>query len=187
MAVRPGDRTTSNRNWPHRSHGADCVFDDADPTFIFDIDVTTVNDLTAADRDCLTFGVRMANDSGGNINGVTTSFIPQGSERRHDEQLLAAGEGDAPSDSDASRAAVDGLRYSAAAEPSRSRAGRPGTLTSLEARVIGNRIRVDGRATDAGAGWTAVSDFNFFIDIGLAAGVLTVTATVPAVDTDVDL
>ena len=36
------------------------VSDDTDPTTIFDLDVTTVNDTSAADRDCLVFGVRMA-------------------------------------------------------------------------------------------------------------------------------
>jgi len=43
------------------------VVDDTDPTTLFDIDVTTINDTTAADRDCIVFGVRMASDSGGNI------------------------------------------------------------------------------------------------------------------------
>jgi hypothetical protein len=65
--------------------------------------------------------------------------------------------------------------------------GGQGTLTNLEARVIGNRISVTGRATDSGTGWSAESNFSFFIDIGLASGAITVTATTPVVDTDVDL
>src|SRR5262249_16800433 len=50
------------------------VVDDTDPTTLFDIDVTTINDTSAADRDCIVFGVRMASDSGGNINLATTNF-----------------------------------------------------------------------------------------------------------------
>ena len=56
------------------------VVDDTDPTTVFDIDVTTINDVSAADRDCVVFGVRMASDSGGNINLATTNFIPPGSQ-----------------------------------------------------------------------------------------------------------
>lgn len=164
------------------------VVDDADPTTVFDIDVTTVNDATAVDRDCLTFGVRMANDSGGNVNGVTTSFIPAGSASlimmsnfwllaRVMRPRVAASMGLLLTDFDTP------LRLNRPVPAP----GGTGTLTSMEARVIGNRIRVDGRATASGTGWSAVSDFNFFIDIGLAGGSLTVTATPPTVDTDVDL
>ena len=46
---------------------------------------------------------------------------------------------------------------------------------------------MDGRATDSGTGWSAESNFFFFIDITLAGGALTVTATTPSVSTDVDL
>ena len=56
------------------------VVDDSDPTTLFDIDVTTINDTTAADRDCIVFGVRMSSDTGGSINLATTNFIPAGSQ-----------------------------------------------------------------------------------------------------------
>lgn len=164
------------------------VVDDADPTTVFDIDVTTVNDTTAADRDCITFGLRMANDSGGNINGVTTSFIPAGSPSmlmmsnfwllaRVMRPRVAAALGRPVTDFDTP------LRLNRNVPAP----GGQGTLTRLEAHVEGNRIRVDGRATASGTGWSAESNFFFFIDIALAAGSITVTATTPSVDTDVDL
>ena len=65
--------------------------------------------------------------------------------------------------------------------------GGEGTLTSLEAQIEGNRIRIDGRATNSGTGWSAVAAFTFFIDITLSGGMINVTATTPLVDTDVDL
>ncbi|MDP9069225.1 MAG: hypothetical protein M3N53_12885 [Actinomycetota bacterium] len=164
------------------------VTDDTDPTTIFDIDVTTINDATAADRDCLAFGIRMANDSGGNINGITTSFISAGAPSvvmmsnfwllaRVMRPRVATALGRPTSDFDTP------LRLNRSVPAP----GGRGTLTQLDARVEGNRIRVDGRATDSGTGWSAVSNFNFFIDIGLAGGAITVTATTPSVDTDVDL
>jgi hypothetical protein len=164
------------------------VVDDTDPTTIFDIDVTTVNDTSTTDRDCIAFGVRMANDSGGNINGVTSSFIPSGSQSlvmmsnfwllaRVLRPRVASSLGLSVTDFDTPLR----LNHNVPAP------GGDGTLTRLEARVEGNRIRVDGRATDSGTGWSAVSKFSFFIDISLTAGSLTVTATTPSVDTDVDL
>lgn len=54
------------------------VVDDTDATTVFDIDVTTINDASAADGDRLVFGIRMASDTGGNINLATTNFIPAG-------------------------------------------------------------------------------------------------------------
>ncbi|MCQ1536863.1 hypothetical protein FTO70_14525 [Methanosarcina sp. KYL-1] len=164
------------------------VVNDTDPTTIFDIDVTTVNDTTATDRDCITFGVRMANDSGGNINGVTTSFIPAGSQSlvmmsnfwllaRVMRPRLAASLGRPVTDFDTP------LRLNRSIPAP----GGQGTLTQLEARVEGNRIRVNGQARDSGTGWSAMSNFTFFIDIALVDGSLSVTATTPTVDTNVDL
>ena len=164
------------------------VSDDSNPTTIFDIDVTTVNDATALDRDCLTFGIRMSSDAGGNINGVTNSFL----------------QGDSPS-------LIMMSNYWLLADVMRQRIadslGRPitdfdtplrlnrtipapggdGNLTMLVAYIEEDRIRVDGRATDSGSGWSAVSDFTFFIEIRLSGGSLTITATTPSVNTDVDL
>jgi hypothetical protein len=164
------------------------VKDDADPTTIFDIDVTTVNDVTAVDRDCITFGIRMANDSGGNINGVTSCFIPAGSQSlvmMSNLWLLArvmrprVAESFSLKESDFDPPLL--LNHPVPAP------GGRGILTYLEARVEGNRIRVGGQATDSGTGWSAVANFGFFIDIALSGGSLTVTATTPEVDTDVDI
>src|SRR6185369_9430208 len=164
------------------------VSDDTDPTTLFDIDVTTINDTTAADRDCIVFGVRMASDSGGNINLATTNFIPAGSQSlvmmsnfwllaRVMRPRVATALGLPVSDFDTP------LRLNQNAPAP----GGQGTLTRLEARIDGNRIRVDGTATDSGTGWSAESNFFFFIDITLAGGAITVTATTPSVNTDVDL
>lgn len=164
------------------------VTDDADPTTVYDIDVTTINDTAAADRDCIVFGVRMASDSGGNINLATTNFIPAGSQSlvmmsnfwllaRVMRPRVASAMGRPTSDFDTP------LRLNRNVPAP----GGQGTLTRLEARIDGNRIRVDGRAADSGTGWSAVSNFSFFIDITLSGGAITVTATTPSVDTDVDL
>jgi hypothetical protein len=166
------------------------VTDDTDPTTVFDIDVTTINDTATAtaDRDYIVFGVRMASDSGGNINLATTNFIPPGSQSlvmmsnfwllaRVMRPRVASAMGRSTSDFDTP------LRLNRNVPAP----GGQGTLTRLEARIDGNRIRVDGRATDSGTGWSAESNFSFFIDITLSGGAITVTATTPSVDTDVDL
>ena len=164
------------------------VVDDTDPTTIFDIDVTTINDTSAADRDCIVFGVRMASDSGGNIALATTNFIPAGSQSlvmmsnfwllaRVMRPRVAAALGRPVTDFDTP------LRLNRNVPAP----GGQGTLTNLEARIEGNRIRVDGRAVDSGTGWSAESSFTFFIDIALTDGAITVTATTPTVNTDVDL
>ncbi len=164
------------------------VVDDTDPTTVFDIDVTTINDTSTADRDCIVFGVRMASDSGGNINLATTNFIPAGSQSlvmmsnfwllaRVMRPRVAAALGRPATDFDTPLR----LNHNVPAP------GGEGTLTQLEARVEGNRIRVDGRATASGTGWSAVSNFHFFIDLALADGTVTVTASEPVVDTDVDI
>jgi hypothetical protein len=164
------------------------VSDDTDPATVFDIDVTTINDTTAADRDCIVMGIKMASDSGGNINSATINFIPAGSQSlvmmsnfwllaRVMRPMLANSLGLSVRDFDTP------LRLNRNVPAP----GGTGTLTRLEARVDGNRIRVDGRATASGTGWSAVANFVFFIDISLSGGSLTVTATTPDVDTDVDL
>lgn len=164
------------------------VTDDADATTVFDIDVTTVNDTSALDRDCVTFGVRMSSDSGGNINNVSSCMIPAGQRStvmmsnywllaKVMRKRLADSLGRPESDFDTPLR----LNHSIPAP------GGDGTLTNLEAHIEGNRIKVTGRATDSGTGWSAVSNFSFFIDIGLSGGAITVTNTTPSVDTDVDL
>ena len=164
------------------------VFDDTDPSTVFNIDVTTINDSSGADRDCIAMGIKMANDSGGNINQVVTNFIPAGSQSlvmmsnfwllaRVIRPMLADSLGLSVSDFDTP------LRLN----KNVSAPGGQGTLTRLEAIVDGNRIRVDGRAKDSGTGWSAVADFYFFIDISLSGGAMTITATTPIVKTHVDL
>jgi hypothetical protein len=164
------------------------VVNDTDPTTLFDIDVTTINDTTAADRDCIVFGVRMASDSGGNINLATTNFIPAGSQSlvmMSNFWLLARVM--RPRVATAMGTPVSNFDTPLRLNTNVPAPGGQGTLTRLEARIEGNRIRVDGRATDSGTGWSAESNFFFFIDITLAGGAITVTATTPSVDTDVDL
>lgn len=165
------------------------VADDADPTTIYDIDVTTVNDTSAADRDCMTFGVRMTSKSGGNINGVTTNLIPAGSDSlimMSNLWLLARAM--RPRVAEAlGRPDVNDFDTPLRLNRDIPAPGGQGTLTRLEAYVEGNRIRVDGRATDFGTGWSAVSDFTFFIRLRAVNGSIEITADTPSVDTDVDL
>ena len=164
------------------------VANDADPITPFSIEVTTVNDTSAADRDALTFGVRTDAASGGNINGVSQSFIPAGGQSvvmlsnfwllaRVIRPRLAAALGRPVTDFDTP------LRLNRAVPAP----GGRGTLTNLEARIQGNRIRVDGRATASGTGWSAVATFSFFIDLSLSGGQIRITASSPTVNTNVSL
>ncbi|MEE8574103.1 MAG: hypothetical protein V3T30_01720 [Thermodesulfobacteriota bacterium] len=164
------------------------VVDDTDATTIFDMDVTTVNDTTALDRDCITFGIRTSSSSGGNINLATENFIPTGSDSlvmMSNLWLL----GSVMRPRIAASLGVDVSNFDTPLNLNNNIAapGGQGTLTMLRAEVVGNRIRVEGRATDSGTGWSAVSNFSFFISIALSGGAITVTATTPDVDTDVDL
>ena len=164
------------------------VDNDSDPLTPFNFDVTTVNDTSAADRDVLVFGVRTSSESGGNINNVTQSFL-QGSSgslvmmsnfwllARVIRPQLASALKRPISDFDTP------LRLNHAVPVS----GQDATLTKLEARVIGDRIRVDGEATASGTGWSAVAVFHFFISLQLSGGQIQITATEPIIDTDVDL
>lgn len=164
------------------------VADDSDPITPFSIDVTTVNDTSAADRDALTFGVRTDASSGGNINAITQSFIPAGGQSvlmmsnvwllaSVIRPQLAAKLGRPITDFDVPLH----LNRSVPAP------GGQGTLTNLDARVEGNRIRVDGRATASGTGWSAVATFTFFIDLSISGGAINITASTPSVHTDVSL
>jgi hypothetical protein len=164
------------------------VANDADPLTPFSFDVTTVNDTSAADRDALAFGVRTDAASGGNINGVSQSFIPSGSQSvvmlsnfwllaRVIRPRLAAALGRPVTDFDTP------LRLNRSVPAP----GGQGTLTNLEARIQGNRIRVDGRATASGTGWSAVATFTFFIDLTLSGGQIQITASSPIVNTNVSL
>lgn len=164
------------------------VQDDSDPLTPFSIDVTTVNDTSSADRDALTFGVRTSSASGGNINLITSSFITGSNQSllmlsnvwllsQVIRPQLATAMGRPVSDFDVPCR----LNRSVPAP------GGQGTLTNLEARVVGNRIRVDGRATASGTGWSAVATFTFFVDLALVGGSITVTSTTPVVNTDVSL
>jgi hypothetical protein len=164
------------------------VTNDADATTVFDIDVTTINDTSVADRDCIAFGVRMSSETGGNINNVTSNFIPSGSQSlvmMSNFWLLARAM--RPRIAAALSTAVTNFDTPLRLNRSIPAPGGEGTLTNLDATVVGNRIHVTGRATDSGTGWSAESNFSFFIDIGLSGGSITVTATTPSVDTDVDV
>ena len=175
------------------------VTNDTNPIKVSSFEVTTVNDTTATDRDCIAFGVRMGNDPGGDIHGVTSSFIPAGS-----QSLLIAsnfwvlGRTTREFMTDKLGLKKLGLKPEDVFEydPNTKRLrlknpfpapGGQGKVTNLEVYIEGNRIRVDGRATDSGTGWSAVSNFTFFIDVALAGGSFSLTATTPSVDTDWDL
>lgn len=164
------------------------VADDSDPITPFSIDVTTVNDTSSTDRDALTFGVRTDASSGGNINGVTQSLIPSGSQSlvmmsnfwllaRVIRPQLASALGLPIADFDTPLH----LNRSVPAP------GGQGTVTNLDARIEGNRVRVDGRATASGTGWSAVATFTFFISLSLSGGQIQITASTPVVNTDIDL
>lgn len=165
------------------------VSDDSDPTTIFDLDVTTVNDTTAADRDCISFGVRMANDTGGNINSVTTCLIPPGSPSMvmmSNTWLLAKVM--RPRVASALGRPVSDFDTPVHLNHSIPAPGGSGTLTNLDAFIEGSRIRINGRATASGTGWSAVSNFTFFVSLSIdATGSIAIATTTPAVHTDVDL
>ncbi|UVI32902.1 hypothetical protein [Paenibacillus spongiae] len=164
------------------------VVDDSNPTTIFSIEVTTVNDTTAIDRDCITFGIRMANDSGGNIGGVTSSFIPAGSQSlvmMSNFWLLAKVL--RPRVAEALNRPVTDFDTPFRLNRHIPAPGGRGTLTKLEARVEGNRVRVDCQVMASGTGWSAVSNITFFVDIALGNGSITITASTPSVDTDIDI
>ncbi|QNP40599.1 hypothetical protein [Lysobacter solisilvae (ex Woo and Kim 2020)] len=164
------------------------VANDADPLTPFAIEVTTVNDTAAADRDALTFGVRTDAASTGNINAITQSFIPAGAPSMVmmsnawllgsvvRPQLAAA----------LGRPVTDFDRPLRLNRPVPAPGGQ-GTLTNLVARIEGNRIRVDGRATASGTGWSAVATFTFFVSLTLSGGQIQITATTPVVDVDVSM
>jgi hypothetical protein len=165
------------------------VGDDSDPLTPSSIEVTTVNDTSAADRDALVFGLRTDPASGGNINAITQSFIPNGAPAvimlsnfwllaHVVRPRLATALGANLSDFDTP------LRLN---NPIPAPGGQGGTLRRLEAHVEGNRIRVEGRATASGTGWSAVSNFGFFIDLSLAGGEIVITSSTPEIDTDVSL
>lgn len=164
------------------------VANDNDPLTPFNFEVTTVNDLSAADRDALTFGVRTGADSGGNINGITQSFIPAGGQSvvmMSNFWLLARVI--RPQVAAALNRPVSDFDTPLRLNRSIPIPGQDATLRRLEARVVGNRIRVDGRATASGTGWSAVAVFHFFVSLTLSGGNIVVTATEPVIDIDVDL
>lgn len=155
---------------------------DTDPLTIFDIAVTPVNDVSAANRDCLAIGLRTDSGSGGDISQVTTSFIPPGSQ----SVVMFSNPWLLGSVMRPKVAAELGRPVSDFDHPLRLNTSIPtpigvGELTRLEASVEGNRIRVDGAAAHSGKGWSATADFTFYIDIGISGGAIVVTATTPAV------
>lgn len=158
----------------------------ADPLTVSSFDVGTVNDTSAADRDALVFGVRTGGSTGGNISQVTDNFIPAGNEAVMmfgNPWLLSTVI--CPFLADA--LGVDNSAFDAPCVLNRSVPMDDGTLTQLRAFIQGNRIRVEGQATASGTGWSAVSNFGFFVDLSLEGGAIVVEASEPEVDTDVDL
>lgn len=165
------------------------VSDDTDPTTIFDLDVTTINDTSAADRDCLVFGVRMDSTTGGNVNNVTTNMIPAGSNSlvmMSNNWLLAKVM--RPRVATSLGRPVSDFDTPLRLNRSIPAPGGQGTLTNLVAYIEGNRIRVDARATASGTGWDAVSNITFYVSLSIdSTGSIAIATTTPSVDTDVDL
>jgi hypothetical protein len=158
------------------------------------VQVTTVNDSSAADRDALVFGINTSPELGvtgmkaGNINGITKSFLTGDS-----SSLLMLSNTWLLSYVIRFKLAralnLNGEDFDKPCRLNRSvtAPGGGATLTNLEARVVGDRIRVDGSATRGGAGWSAVATFSFFIVLALESGSLKVTSTTPVMDVDVSL
>jgi hypothetical protein len=164
------------------------VVDDNDPTTVFDIDATTINDTSGPDRNCVVFGVKMSSATVGNIGTATTNFIPVGQESLvmlSNAWLL--GQVLRPKVATALGIPLSALDAPLHLNRSVNAPGGQGTLTNLDAQIDGNRIRVNARATASGTGWSAVSNITFFIDLALSGGSITVTSSTPSVDTSVDL
>lgn len=164
------------------------VADDDDALTPFSFDITTINDTSAADRDAIVFGVRTSSSTGGNINSVTQNFIPSGQQTMimlSNFWLLARVV--RPRLADALGTPVTSFDTPLRLNHSIPVPGEDATITKLEAHVEGNRIRVDGRATAEGTGWSAVATFSFFISLTLEGGQIHIVASEPAVDIDVDL
>jgi hypothetical protein len=165
------------------------VTDDTDPTTIYDLAVTTVNDTSALDRDCMAFGVRMSSDAGGNISGVTTNLIPSGQQSMvmmSNFWLLAKVM--RPRVASSLMRPVTDFDTPLRLNRSIPAPGGQGTLTALVAYIEGNRIRVDGTATASGTGWSAVSHFTFYVSLSIdSSGSIAIATTTPVVNTDVDL
>jgi hypothetical protein len=164
------------------------VVDDDDPLTPFNIEVTTINDTSAADRDALVFGIQFGAASSGNINAVINNFIPDGqnslvmmSNNWLLSQLIrprmASGLG-------INIAMFDTPCHLNGSVPA---PGGTGTLTNLDAFIEGNRIRVNGRATVSGTGWSGVATFTFFIDIAIVGGQMVITNTAPEINTSISL
>ena len=162
------------------------VGDDADPTRIFDIEVIPTG---GAGPTCLTFGLHMTRDTGGDINSVTQSFIPDSGNAvvmMSNVWLLAH----MLRPRVARELGVDLSAFDTPLRLNRSIAipDNDGILTHLEASVEGHRIRVGGRARDSGTGWSAVATFTFFVSIRLTEdGSIAVETTEPSVNIEADL
>ena len=162
--------------------------DDTNPTRIFDLDVTTVGTSTGADRSCMAFGVRTSSASGGNINSVTNSYLPAGSESlvmMSNWWLLA--DMMRPMMAEELEADVSAFDTPLRLNSDIQVPGEDAILSQLEARVQDDRIRFEGQVNDSGRGWSATADFTFFVNITLTDGEVIISPSEPDVDLDVDL
>jgi hypothetical protein len=164
------------------------VVNDSDATTIFNFEVKTFNDASALDRDCLSIGIRMSSTFGGDMNLINGNLMPDGV----NSMVMLSNFWLLAHVMRPNLAASLGISVNDIDTPFRLNRSIPapggeGTLTRLEARVDGNRIRIDGTAIADGTGWSAESNFSFFIELRLVADSLTITSTTPSVDTDIDL
>ena len=161
---------------------------DENPTIPSSFEVSTINDGSSLDEDILNFGIRMNPGTGGDLSGVTGSFIPNG-----EESVLMMANNYLLFDVIRPQLASSlGIPLSSISSPctlnrSVPAPGGEGTLTALRAFVEGSRIKVEGRATASGSGWDAESTFSFFLNLSLEEGEIVVTNTEPTIDTDVDM
>ena len=166
------------------------VTDDADATTIFDIDVWTLNDSSALDRDCISFGVRMSRETGGNIAAITQSFIPSGGQSlvmmsnfwllaRAMRPRIASALGRSVSDcSDTPlrlNRSIPAPGGQGALHESRGARGRQPNSSDRACHRFGYGL-VGG-----------VKAARCSVDIALSGGEITITATTPNVNTDVDV
>ncbi|MFE9785193.1 hypothetical protein ACFYO7_07425 [Nocardia salmonicida] len=158
-----------------------------------DIEVTTVNDESSRDKDCVSLGIRLPRESGGDpssgiIADVTTSLIPSGSPAllAISNSLLFA----KVRQMFAERFAID---ESSIDEPFRLRTTVDMDelkITSLFAAVAGSRIRFDGTARKDNLPFpydNAEATFFFHLDFAVVDGDVVVTMTKPDVEIETDL
>lgn len=148
--------------------------------------VDTINDLTAADRDALIFGIRCSATTGGNINLITASSIPPGGNAimmLNNVWLLFCLMRPAIANALNQPASV----FDSPLELNRSIDREGVTIHTMRGVVTGNRISITGDVSKDGTGWKASGTFQFSVLLSLQGGSITATTTEPFVSVEIDL